>query len=246
MNSASMKPRVGAVAVLLAVISGFASAQGRQTSDTDPYRPDDITIVTIPVPKGGVWVPHRLPTDSDGDGILDIIERASLCLDPNDPDTDHDGIPDGVEIGTYNGFDFKAAGANPCRRDIFVELDAEQRTVGSTVQDAQFGSTLQQALIDFYAGLPIANADGSTGITLHLYPSDVLAANYSCSTMDSPFSYPDAYFHKAELCLHDGTGSKGKGEYGGQRFHIVGPPVNGDPTDDSTEAAQYTWYWLFL
>jgi len=42
-------------------------------------------------------------TDSDGDGISNIIENQSHCLDPNDADTDDDGIPDGVEDVNKNG-----------------------------------------------------------------------------------------------------------------------------------------------
>jgi len=255
MKSVNVRAGCGTLAaVLLALAGGFgvferfdqtAAAQGRPGRDTDPYRPDDVTIETFPVPHG--WVAHTLPSDSDGDGIPNIIEVFSPCLNANDPDTDHDGIPDGIEVsGNINGFDFNAEGANACRRDIFVELDAEQRTVGMVVQDAQFGATLQQALVDFYAGLPIANPDGSTGITLHLYPSDVLPANFDAATQDSPFSYPSDYFHKAELTLNNGGGVHGNGASPGQRFRITGPPVNGNTADDSTEAAQYSWYWLFL
>jgi hypothetical protein len=35
--------------------------------------------------------------DSDGDGLPDVVERR-LRLDPHDPDTDHDGIPDAEDL----------------------------------------------------------------------------------------------------------------------------------------------------
>jgi hypothetical protein len=243
-----MKTFLAAAAVLAfgGISNLFGQAAAAQVRDRNPFGEDDITFQEVDlIPR--TWVAVILPFDSDGDGIPNLNEIMSVCLNAYDPDTDDDGIPDGVETsGIINGFDFNAEGANPCRRDIFVELDAEQRTVGMVVEDAQFGQALQQALIDFYAWLPIANPDGSTGITLHLYPSDVLAANFDCATQDSPFSYPSDYFHKAELCLNSGGGVSGNGAYPGQRFRINGPAVNGNPADDSTEGAQYSWYWLFL
>lgn len=54
--------------------------------------------------------------DSDGDGLSDYVERSSaaaavgqmdnpLRTDPEDPDTDNDGIPDGVEIAQIEPWD---------------------------------------------------------------------------------------------------------------------------------------------
>ncbi|OJH42141.1 hypothetical protein BON30_02685 [Cystobacter ferrugineus] len=40
--------------------------------------------------------------DTDGDGIIDVIEQATNT-DPNNPDTDGDGILDGVEDRNHNG-----------------------------------------------------------------------------------------------------------------------------------------------
>ncbi|EPX57790.1 putative internalin [Cystobacter fuscus DSM 2262] len=40
--------------------------------------------------------------DSDGDGIIDVIEKATNT-DPNNPDTDGDGILDGIEDRNHNG-----------------------------------------------------------------------------------------------------------------------------------------------
>ncbi|MEZ5448367.1 MAG: hypothetical protein R3E89_04930 [Thiolinea sp.] len=42
------------------------------------------------------------PLDSDGDGLTDPLEL-ELGTDPNDPDTDNDGLPDGVEDANGNG-----------------------------------------------------------------------------------------------------------------------------------------------
>jgi hypothetical protein len=53
--------------------------------------------------------------DSDGDGLPDELEN-SYCTDPNDADTDDDGISDGMEDKNLNGFvDFGET--DPCDSD---------------------------------------------------------------------------------------------------------------------------------
>ena len=61
-------------------------------------------------------------TDSDGDGLSDAHE-ASLGTDPNNSDTDGDSLPDGWEVNGHDFVDLAALGANPLRKDIFIEID---------------------------------------------------------------------------------------------------------------------------
>jgi hypothetical protein len=183
--------------------------------------------------------------DSDGDGVLNFVEQYG-CTDPYNPDSDGDGIPDGWEMYGNDVFDYPGAGASPCHKDVFVEVDYEERTVGGVIQSARMGDTLQAQLVAYYAALPLANPDGTNGINLHLYMSDVMPANTACSTYNSAFSYDPDAFHKLELCLADSGGAKGKGSIPGQLFHVTAQLVNQDPTDDLTEPAVYRWYWFFL
>ena len=37
-------------------------------------------------------------TDSDGDGLADTLEETQYGTDPDDPDTDKDGMSDGWEV----------------------------------------------------------------------------------------------------------------------------------------------------
>jgi hypothetical protein len=64
--------------------------------------------------------------DSDGDGLTDA-EEIALGTRIGDPDTDDDGLLDGWEVLGYrlNGFvePLPAYGADPLRKDIFVEID---------------------------------------------------------------------------------------------------------------------------
>jgi hypothetical protein len=198
----------------------------------------------------GTTTPNNHPPpaldDDDGDGILNIDEDASPCLDRYNRDTDNDGIPDGVELGGYQGFSFAAAGANPCHKDIFVELDYVEQTVGGVTQSAKFGPTLISKLKSYYAGLPVGNPDGTTGIKLHIYNSDALPATFSCANDQSTWSYPQDYFHKGQLCLASGSGYGGHGALPGNHFRITAQPPDNTTSNDLTEQAQYTWYFLFL
>jgi len=55
------------------------------------------------------------PTDTDGDGIPDIIE-AGTCTDPGNADSDGDGLPDGVEDANHNG-KVDPGETDPCKAD---------------------------------------------------------------------------------------------------------------------------------
>jgi hypothetical protein len=73
--------------------------------------------------------PTATRPDTDQDGIVDDLERL-LGTRPDNPDTDRDALPDGWEvIGLDFGSEFinlPAMGANPLRKDIFVQYDYEQ------------------------------------------------------------------------------------------------------------------------
>lgn len=92
--------------------------------------------------------------------------------DDGDYDDDRDALPDlwetdGIDIG-FDGtvdLDLPSMGADPHRKDIFLEIDhMESRDV--------FPSAAAE-LVAAFADAPVDNPDGSTGITLHIAaPSD--------------------------------------------------------------------------
>ena len=70
--------------------------------------------------------------DSDNDRLSDAaetntgiyIDSSNTGTDPNNPDTDGDGIKDGDEVlGTLAGLDLPAMGTNPLRKDLLLEYD---------------------------------------------------------------------------------------------------------------------------
>jgi hypothetical protein len=86
-----------------------------------------------------------LGRDSDGDGLPDVWERNGYTVD-------------GVFV------DLPALGANPRRKDLFVWMDYMVRASGTSLAPSQ-------AVIDnikaVFANAPVANPDGTTGITIH-------------------------------------------------------------------------------
>ena len=87
--------------------------------------------------------------------------------DPENPDTDGDGIGDGDEVlGTIGGLDLPAMGTNPLRRDILIEYDwFDDGLECFTHSHAPTATALAQVTAAF-AAAPVGNPDGSTGINV--------------------------------------------------------------------------------
>jgi hypothetical protein len=113
--------------------------------------------------------------DSDGDTLPDCAEThtgryvsaTDTGTDPNNRDSDGDGLSDGIEVmGTLDGLDLPALGVNPLRKDLLVEYDwFEDANDCGTHSHAPRAETLAR-LAAMYAAAPVANPDGSTGIHL--------------------------------------------------------------------------------
>lgn len=145
----------------------------------DPSVPLLMTMVRSGVPEAGAIAPLALllllvpsvvvgwpgvtaesGTDvGDGDGVGPVVERL-VGTDPGDPDTDDDGIPDGVEL--------EREGANPLQRDVFVEVD---RTAGT---DGWLPDDQRTRLVEAFASAPIPNPNGQSGVRLHIVEDDVI------------------------------------------------------------------------
>ncbi len=119
-------------------------------------------------------------TDSDLDRLDDCVETNSgRFVDANDTgtspfvaDSDGDGIDDGDEVlGTLDGLDLHAMGANPNRRDIFVEVDwlaTDAAACPSAPPTHEPSLATYELLADMFAAAPTTNRDGSRGISLWL------------------------------------------------------------------------------
>lgn len=116
--------------------------------------------------------------DSDGDRIPDWAETDdgvflgphATGTDPSNPDTDGDGIIDGDEVyGTVAGLDLPALGANPLRRDIFVECDWFAGRFEGATRDFRPRQLAVDRLVQAFADSPVVNPYGlPTGVSIHL------------------------------------------------------------------------------
>jgi hypothetical protein len=105
-------------------------------------------------------------TDSDGDRLTDSDEL-TRGTNPNNPDTDGDGLPDGDEaLGTLNGLNLPALGANPRHKNILMEYDWFDDSVGCGAHSHRPTASAIQLLTQAFANAPVTNPDGISGIQI--------------------------------------------------------------------------------
>lgn len=103
-----------------------------------------ISTAIISVPANAAPVAQAALADTDGDGLPDVWET-------NGYDADGDGQID---------VDLPAMGANPNKKDLFVEMDYMQgRLPGTAAMDR---------IKAVFAAAPVSNPDNTTGINIHL------------------------------------------------------------------------------
>ena len=99
---------------------------------------------------------------------LDLPLLIPSVITPLGRDSDGDGLPDEWERHGYTEggvfVDLPGMGANPYHKDLFVWMDYMVRPGGTSLAPSQ-------AVIDnikaVFANAPVANPDGTTGITIH-------------------------------------------------------------------------------
>lgn len=97
-------------------------------------------------------------SDADDDG-LSAQEEAALGTNPWWPDTDEDGLPDGLEARVLYPVPLVAMNGNPLRKNLYVEVDWFDEYPDTRLTDVATG-ILKRA----FARAPISNPDGSQGI----------------------------------------------------------------------------------
>ncbi|MCP4346513.1 MAG: hypothetical protein GY795_13430 [Desulfobacterales bacterium] len=89
-----------------------------QPNITTNQRATTITVVSdvaANISQGVAVRQYSGLNDTDGDGLTDSLEN-SACSNPNDADSDNDGIPDGAEDANRNGI-ADAGETDPCKID---------------------------------------------------------------------------------------------------------------------------------
>ena len=123
--------------------------------ELNPLKYDADNNGSLDTPKFNI-----LKYDSDND---DINDGEEYQID-HGTDTDKDGLPDLLEVEFLAKY-----GANPNRRDIFVEIDKD-----NTENSRWLTATEKSALVSVFENAPIENPDGSQGVTLHLFESELV------------------------------------------------------------------------
>lgn len=135
----------GAGAILMTV-----DAPGR-TAVTVPAQHMDLELAADPD-----------PADDDGDGLSNG-EEVELGTDLNSSDTDDDGISDGDEALIAGDLALVSLGADPMRRDMFVQYNwieaypADEPT-----------AIVKGVLKEIFKDSALVNPDGSRGVTVHM------------------------------------------------------------------------------
>ena len=113
--------------------------------------------------------------DTDGDRINDCFEtntgiyksRINTGTDPFNADTDGDGIKDGDEIlGTLGGLRLHVMGADPLRKNIFIEYDWFNDTNECGFHSHKPTKDVIDKIALAFSKAPVANPDGSKGISI--------------------------------------------------------------------------------
>ena len=98
--------------------------------------------------------------DSDNDGLTDEEEEA-LCSDPNNEDTDGDGLTDGMEVNVL--------GSDPCNEDTDGDglLDKQETELGSFIKkaDTDEDGLLDGEEVNTYGTNPVHSDSDLDGLT---------------------------------------------------------------------------------
>ena len=103
------------------------------------------------------------------------------------PDIDGDGIGNILEMRGYDGnrdgkleIDYPGMGANPLKKDLFVEMDYMPGLLASEEE--------LDRITEIFANMPIRNPNGTTGINLHLPVTPAAPSTTSAVVTKSPTS----------------------------------------------------------
>ena len=113
--------------------------------------------------------------DTDNDRLPDSVETdtgvyvspSDTGTDPNDADTDDDGIDDGDEVlGTLAGLDLPGMGASPLRQDLLLEYDWFDDSLDCAAHSHQPTAAAIAAAGTAFDTSPVSNPNGVTGVNL--------------------------------------------------------------------------------
>ncbi len=188
--------------------------------------------------------------DTDNDGLDDCVETRTgrfvdadnTGTDPNNPDSDGDGLTDGQEVlGTDAGLNLPALGADPNRRDLYLEIDWFEDASQCARHSHRPTDQAVALLEEMFDNAPLPNPNGRPGIAMHVdvgqgrgltggslieVEEDNLIGRVDGEFLDYKAAHFDplrkGVFHYV-LAVHryDGTNSSGWAEINGDDFILA-------------------------
>ena len=192
--------------------------------------------------------------------LLVLGTVAAPAANAYNPDIDGDGIPNTWEMKGYDAdgdgkidVNYPAMGANPLKKDLFVEMDYMPDLLASEDE--------LDRITEIYAKLPIRNPNGTTGINIHLDAGSARSAKYNLGggnevaheQLDGKMQrWGDLYLANMDPNRrsvfhymiwgdsHGDTGSSGQGYVGGRGFVVtVGPRFWGKSATSDVRVATF-------
>ena len=122
------------------------------------------------------WAIDTAPSgnDADGDRLPDSVETntgvfvsaTNTGTNPNNADTDGDGLDDGDEVlGTTSGLNLPALGVSPLRKNVLLEYDWFNDALECGSHSHRPNATIANMVATAFANAPVSNPNGTTGIT---------------------------------------------------------------------------------
>lgn len=153
-------------------------AFGDDQADIKPGSGETLEIA-VDVTTGAITgdVTGTAGTSFDAEGTGGDRARVRVLIELNDPnDDDLDGLLNGWETGGHpDGVNLPGLGANPQRKDLFLEVDclANDGDGNGSFTDAADHvhcptAAAVELVVQAFADAPVANPDGTTGIQLHV------------------------------------------------------------------------------
>ena len=122
--------------------------------------------------------PRLVRTALASAALLVLGTVAAPAANAYNPDIDGDGIPNTWEMKGYDAdgdgkidVDYPAMGANPLKKDIFVEMDYMPGLLASEDE--------LDRITESFAQLPVRNPNGTVGINIHLDAGSARSAKYN-------------------------------------------------------------------
>jgi hypothetical protein len=132
------------------------------------------TPPTIGAPSGAART-CVAPTDTDGDRLPNALETntgtftsaAATGTNPNNADTDADGIRDGDEVlGTAAQLNLYGMGTRPTKKDLLFEFDWFDDANDCGAHSHRPTAAIVDRVKTAFATTPIANPDGTQGVNV--------------------------------------------------------------------------------